>query len=54
MELYGISGVPVEYRAGINRGPGTSEAFYHFVFETGPPPALEDKEVLCSQSINVG
>ena len=39
----GIPGVPVEYDAGINRGLGTPAAFYHFAFEAGSPPALEDK-----------
>ena len=43
MEPRGIPGVPVEYDAGINRGLGTPAAFYHFAFEAGSPPALEDK-----------
>jgi catechol 2,3-dioxygenase-like lactoylglutathione lyase family enzyme len=43
MEPRGIPGVPVEYAAGINRGLGTPAAFYHFAFEAGSPPALEDK-----------
>jgi catechol 2,3-dioxygenase-like lactoylglutathione lyase family enzyme len=43
MEPRGIPGVPVEYDAGINRGLGVPAAFYHFAFEAGSPPALEDK-----------
>ena len=43
MEPRGVPGVPVEYHAGINRGLGTPAAFYHFAFEAGSPPALEDK-----------
>jgi catechol 2,3-dioxygenase-like lactoylglutathione lyase family enzyme len=43
MEPRGVPGVPVEYDAGINRGLGTPAAFYHFAFEAGSPPALEDK-----------
>ena len=43
MEPRGIPGVPVEYDAGINRGLGTPAAFYHYAFEAGSPPALEDK-----------
>jgi len=43
MEPRGIPGVPLEYDAGINRGLGVPAAFYHFAFEAGSPPALEDK-----------
>jgi len=43
MEPRGVPGVPLEYDAGINRGLGVPAAFYHFAFEAGSPPALEDK-----------
>ena len=33
MEPRGIPGIPVEYDAGINRGLGVPDAFYHFAFE---------------------
>jgi catechol 2,3-dioxygenase-like lactoylglutathione lyase family enzyme len=33
MEPRGIAGIPAEYDAGINRGPGVPDAFYHFAFE---------------------
>jgi hypothetical protein len=36
----GVSGVPSEYDAGINRGLGVSASFYHFAFEAGSPAAL--------------
>jgi catechol 2,3-dioxygenase-like lactoylglutathione lyase family enzyme len=43
MEPRGVPGIPVEYDAGINRGLGVPGAFYHFAFEAGSLPALEDK-----------
>jgi catechol 2,3-dioxygenase-like lactoylglutathione lyase family enzyme len=43
MEPRGIPGVPVEFDAGINRGLGVPSAFYHFAFEVGTEPALEEK-----------
>jgi catechol 2,3-dioxygenase-like lactoylglutathione lyase family enzyme len=43
MEPRGIPGVPVEYDAGINRGLGVPEAFYHFAFEVTSLEALEAK-----------
>jgi catechol 2,3-dioxygenase-like lactoylglutathione lyase family enzyme len=43
MEPKGVPGIPVEYDAGINRGLGVPEAFYHFAFEVGSPEALEAK-----------
>ncbi len=43
MEARGVPGVPVEYDAGINRGLGVPEAFYHFAFEAGTPEVLEAK-----------
>jgi catechol 2,3-dioxygenase-like lactoylglutathione lyase family enzyme len=43
MEARGVPGVPAEYDAGINRGLGVPSAFYHFAFETGSEPGLEQK-----------
>ncbi len=43
MEPRGVPGVPLEYDAGINRGLGVPSAFYHFAFEVGTEPALEEK-----------
>jgi len=43
MEARGVPGVPAEYDTGINRGLGVPSAFYHFAFETGSEPALEQK-----------
>ena len=43
MEPRGIPGFPVEYDAGINRGLGVPDAFYHFAFEAGSVEALEAK-----------
>jgi catechol 2,3-dioxygenase-like lactoylglutathione lyase family enzyme len=43
MEPQRVPGIPVEYDAGINRGLGVPAAFYHFAFEAGSLPALEDK-----------
>ncbi|MGH7814606.1 MAG: VOC family protein, partial [Candidatus Binataceae bacterium] len=43
MEPHGIPGVPMEYDAGINRGLGVPPAFYHFAFEAGSVPELEEK-----------
>jgi catechol 2,3-dioxygenase-like lactoylglutathione lyase family enzyme len=43
MEARGVPGVPAEYDAGINRGLGVPSAFYHFAFETGSQPGLEQK-----------
>jgi catechol 2,3-dioxygenase-like lactoylglutathione lyase family enzyme len=43
MEPRGVPGIPVEYDAGINRGLGVPEAFYHFAFEVGSVEALEAK-----------
>ncbi len=43
MEARGVPGVPVEYDAGINRGLGVPEAFYHFAFEAGTPGELQAK-----------
>jgi len=43
MEPRGVPGVPTEYDAGINRGLGVPEAFYHFAFEVGSLAELEAK-----------
>jgi catechol 2,3-dioxygenase-like lactoylglutathione lyase family enzyme len=43
MEPRGVPGVPTEYDAGINRGLGVPDAFYHFAFEVGSLPELEAK-----------
>ena len=43
MEARNVPGVPVEYDAGINRGLGVPNAFYHFAFEAGSEAGLEEK-----------
>jgi catechol 2,3-dioxygenase-like lactoylglutathione lyase family enzyme len=43
MEPRGVSNVPIEYDAGINRGLGVPASFYHFAFEAGSEAALADK-----------
>jgi catechol 2,3-dioxygenase-like lactoylglutathione lyase family enzyme len=43
MEPRGIPGLPVEYDAGINRGLGVPDAFYHFAFEAGTSEELVAK-----------
>lgn len=43
MEARGVPGVPARYEAGINRGLGVPNAFYHFAFEAGSEAALEEK-----------
>jgi catechol 2,3-dioxygenase-like lactoylglutathione lyase family enzyme len=43
MEPRGVPGIPVEYDAGINRGLGLPDAFYHFAFEVASQEALEAK-----------
>ena len=43
MEPKGIAGIPAEYDAGINRGLGVPDAFYHFAFEVESVEALEAK-----------
>jgi catechol 2,3-dioxygenase-like lactoylglutathione lyase family enzyme len=40
MEPQHIPGVATEYDAGINRGLGVPEGFYHFAFEAGTPERL--------------
>jgi catechol 2,3-dioxygenase-like lactoylglutathione lyase family enzyme len=43
MEARGVPGVPSDYDAGINRGLGVPNAFYHFAFEAGSEAGLEEK-----------
>jgi catechol 2,3-dioxygenase-like lactoylglutathione lyase family enzyme len=43
MEARDVPGVPAAYDAGINRGLGVPNAFYHFAFEAGSEAALEAK-----------
>src|SRR5215813_3253847 len=43
MEARDVPGVPAEYDPGINRGLGVPSVFYHFAFETGSIPGLEQK-----------
>jgi catechol 2,3-dioxygenase-like lactoylglutathione lyase family enzyme len=43
MEPRGIPGIPVEYDAGINRGLGVPDAFYHFAFDVDSQEALDAK-----------
>jgi glyoxylase I family protein len=43
MEARGVPGVPAQYDAGINRGLGVPNAFYHFAFEAGSEAALAEK-----------
>jgi len=43
MEARGVPGVPAAYDAGINRGLGVPNVFYHFAFETGSEAGLEAK-----------
>jgi catechol 2,3-dioxygenase-like lactoylglutathione lyase family enzyme len=43
MEARGVPGVSADYDAGINRGLGVPNAFYHFAFEAGSEAALDDK-----------
>src|SRR5216110_1219428 len=43
MEPRGVPGIQGEYDAGINRGLGLPDMFYHFAFEVGSLEALEAK-----------
>src|SRR2546421_9828900 len=43
MEARGVPGVPADYDAGITRGLGVPSAFYHFAFEAGSEPGLDEK-----------
>ena len=40
MEPRGVPGIPAEYDAGINRGLGVPDAFYHFAFDVDSHDAL--------------
>src|SRR5204863_8629873 len=42
-EPRGVPGIPAEYDAGINRGLGVPEMFYHYAFEVDSLAALEAK-----------
>lgn len=54
MEPRGVPGIPAEYDAGINRGLGVPDAFYHFAFEIGSIDALEAKRAeLISKGVRV-
>ena len=54
MEARAIPGVPVEYDAGINRGLGLPNAFYHFAFEAGTEAGLAAKrQELLAQGVEV-
>jgi len=43
MEARDVPGVSADYDAGINRGLGVPNAFYHFAFEAGSEAALDEK-----------
>ncbi len=43
MEARGVPGVPADYDAGINRGLGVPNVFYHFAFEAGSEAGLDEK-----------
>ena len=43
MEPRGVPGIPAEYDAGINRGLGVPDAFYHFAFDVDSHEALVAK-----------
>src|SRR2546429_7188422 len=43
MEARGVPDVPAHYEAGINRGLGVPNAFYHFAFEAGSEAAPDEK-----------
>jgi catechol 2,3-dioxygenase-like lactoylglutathione lyase family enzyme len=54
MEARGVPGVPSQYDAGINRGLGVPNAFYHFAFEAGSEAALAAKrKELISKGVDV-
>ena len=50
MEPRDIPGVATDYDAGINRGLGVPEGFYHFAFEAGGPAELRAKTVEYEQN----
>ena len=43
MEPRGVEGIPTDYDAGINRGLGVPDGFYHFAFEAGSVTELEKR-----------
>jgi catechol 2,3-dioxygenase-like lactoylglutathione lyase family enzyme len=43
MEPQGVSNVPAEFDASINRGLGVPASFYHFAFDAGSEAALAEK-----------
>ena len=54
MEARGVAGIPAEYDAGINRGLGVPDAFYHFAFEVGSLAELEAKRAeLIAKAVRV-
>lgn len=54
MEPRGIPGIPAEYDAGINRGLGVPDAFYHFAFDVESHEALLAKrQALLAKGVKV-
>jgi catechol 2,3-dioxygenase-like lactoylglutathione lyase family enzyme len=54
MEPRGVEGIPEDYDAGINRGLGVPDGFYHFAFEAGSPDALrEQRSDLLAKGVRV-
>jgi catechol 2,3-dioxygenase-like lactoylglutathione lyase family enzyme len=54
MEARDVPGVSADYDAGINRGLGVPNAFYHFAFEAGSEPALvEKRQELMARGVEV-
>jgi catechol 2,3-dioxygenase-like lactoylglutathione lyase family enzyme len=54
MEARDVPGVPTRYEAGINRGLGVPNAFYHFAFEAGSEAALvEQRNTLIARGVEV-
>lgn len=43
MEPNDVPGIPGDYDAGINRGLGLTDMYYHFAFEAGSPREIEAK-----------
>ena len=54
MEPQTVPGISPNYDAGINEGLGVPGSFYHFAFEAGSAPALEEKrQELLSKGVTV-
>jgi catechol 2,3-dioxygenase-like lactoylglutathione lyase family enzyme len=54
MEPREVEGIPEDYDAGINRGLGVPDGFYHFAFEAGSPDALrEQRSDLLAKGVRV-